>query len=259
MIMKLKDYFTAGNIVCGCISVFLVIEGQKSPTPQLYVDWAAYFIMFGWVFDFLDGHVARLTKQFNKFGAEFDNIADLINYSVAPAFVIFGQYIIFDSSLQGKIIAGVLALFPPIFGAIRIARFNIKRIEYPGVWFGLPRPASAFLIINLFGLSLFKSHPEIGYFFIPFMSYSNLSLYPFVGHHKRKFNKWWIMSIAFIMINVTVVFVLHLLNIVHIFYETTFLWFLSYYLTYPVLIPKDEKVKLKEFVKNWLKEEKELL
>ena len=153
MIMKLKDYFTAGNIVCGGISIFLVIEGVKSGSPkttELFFNWAAYFIMFGWIFDVLDGVVARLTKQFNKFGAEFDNIADLVNYSIAPTALIYGWYSYLQPNLTGKIIAGILALLPPVFGSIRIARFNIKRIEYPGIWFGMPRPASAFLLVNLY-------------------------------------------------------------------------------------------------------------
>lgn len=259
MIMKLKDYFTAGNIVCGGISTFLVIEAQKSVTPVVLLQWAAYFIMFGWVFDVLDGVVARLTKQFNKFGSEFDNIADLINYSVAPGALIYGNYILIDSSLKGKIVAGVLALLPALFGAIRIARFNIKRIEYPGIWFGLPRPASAFLLINIFGLSVFPKFPEIGYVLIPLFSFLNLSLTPFVGHHKRKLNKWWFLSIAGIAGMIVTFWILHLFTSVHYFFEVTYFWFMMYFVAYPILVPKEEKVKIKEFLKEWKREESEML
>ena len=268
MIMKLKDYFTAGNIVCGGISTFLVIEGLRqgsdissvnAKTTMLYFNWAAYFIMFGWVFDVLDGVVARLTKQFNKFGAEFDNIADLVNYSIAPSALIYGWYSFLNPTLQGKIIGAVLALMPPVFGSIRIARFNIKRIEYPGIWFGLPRPASAFLLVNLFGLGIFTKMPEIGYFVIPLVSFMNLAVFPFVGHHKRAVPKSWIFVLILVTIIIFGSWLLSLFTDINYFFEVTFTFFAAYFLTYPILVPKEEKKKIQEFLANWKKEEQELL
>lgn len=262
MIMKLKDYFTAGNIVCGGISTFLVIEAVKQGSldkSEIYLHWAAYFIMIGWIFDILDGVVARLTKQFNKFGAEFDNIADLVNYSIAPSPLIYAWYSMIDPSLKGKIIAGILALMPPIFGSIRIARFNIKRIEYPGIWFGLPRPASAFLIVNLFGLSFFKDFPQIGYLVIPFISILNVAVFPFVGHHNRKIPKSWIIVVSMVFITGFGSWLLSLFTDFNHFFDLTFFFFSLYFLTYPVLVPKDEKAKIQEFLKKWKAEEQELL
>ncbi len=262
MIMKLKDYFTAGNIVCGGISTFLVIEGLRQGNADItksYFNWAAYFIMFGWIFDVLDGVVARLTKQFNKFGAEFDNIADLVNYSIAPSALIYGWYSFLDPTLKGKIIGAILALMPPVFGSIRIARFNIKRIEYPGIWFGLPRPASAFLIVNLFGLSFFTKIPEIGYLVIPLISVMNVAVFPFVGHHNRKIPKSWIIVVSLVTVIIVGSWLLSLFTSFNHFFDITFLFFSSYFLTYPVLVPKEEKVKIQEFLANWKAEEQELL
>jgi len=263
MLMKLKDYFTAGNIVCGGISTFLVIEGVQLPQAEtlVYLNWAAYFIMFGWIFDVLDGVVARLTKQFNKFGSEFDNIADLVNYSVAPSALIYAWYgFIIDPTLKGKIIAGVLALMPAVMGSIRIARFNIKRIEYPGIWFGLPRPASAFLIVNLFGLRVFNSYPQIGYLVIPLLAYLNVGLVPFIGHHKRKMNKYWIIVMVGAAVIIISSWLISLFTDFKYFFETTYLFFGAYaILAYPVLTSKEEKRKIKEFLINWKKEESEEL
>jgi phosphatidylserine synthase len=215
--------------------------------------------MFGWVFDVLDGVVARLTKQFNKFGAEFDNIADLVNYSIAPSALIYGWFSFLDPTLKGKIIGAILALMPAVFGSIRIARFNIKRIEYPGIWFGLPRPASAFLIVNLFGLSFFTKVPEIGYVLIPFISFMNLAVFPFVGHHKRKIPKSWFIVVGLVAAIIVSSFLISLFTDFKHFFDITFFFFSLYFITYPVLVPKDEKVKIREFLANWKREEQELL
>ncbi len=262
MLMKLKDYFTAGNIVCGGISTFLVVEGVSTGNTAdtiNYLNWAAYFIMFGWMFDVLDGVVARLTKQFNKFGSEFDNIADLVNYSIAPSALIYAWYaFVYDNSLKGKIIAGILALLPALMGSIRIARFNIKRIEYPGIWFGLPRPASAFLLINLFGLKFF--HPYMGYVIIPVISLLNVALVPFIGHHKRKVPKSWIIvlsSVAVIIIGSWFIDVFT--SVDGIFFEVTYFFFSMYFICYLWLTTKEERKDIREFLKQWKAEENELL
>lgn len=259
MIMKLKDYFTAGNIICGVISTFLVIEAQHHPDTALtWLNWAGYFILFGWVFDVLDGKVARWTNCFNKFGAEFDNIADLVNYSIVPAFLIYGYYTYYDPTLKGKIIAGVLAMFPPLFGSIRIARFNIKRIEYPGIWFGLPRPTSAFLIVCLFGLKIFQEAPEIGYFFIPFFSILNLLLFPMLGHHGTSVPKSWKFFLIYIVtIPIVISFGLHLFTSFKIFFEVTFFWMLMYIIAFPILTTDEKKEDIKAFLKQWRSEEEQ--
>ncbi len=260
MIMKLKDYFTAGNIVCGVISTILVIEAQHQPPEQtlIWLNWAGYFILFGWVFDVLDGRVARWTKCFNKFGAEFDNIADLVNYSIVPAFLIYGYYSYMDHSLKGKIIATVLAMFPPLFGSIRIARFNIKRIEYPGIWFGVPRPTSAFLIVCLFGLRIFKEVPEIGYFFIPLFATLNLMLFPMLGHHGKPVPKIWKLFLIYVVtIPIVITFLLHLFTSFQFFFEVTFFWMLMYIIAYPILTPDERKEDIKKFLKQWRSEEEQ--
>lgn len=130
----LPNFFTAASIFTGFYSISLALENH-------YVS-AAWFIFLALIFDGLDGRVARLTNTTSHFGVEFDSLADVVAFGVAPALLLY----LYVGHEYGRIGIVVSALFI-IFGAVRLARFNVTtaRIE-PSVFIGLPIPTAAIMV-----------------------------------------------------------------------------------------------------------------
>jgi CDP-diacylglycerol--serine O-phosphatidyltransferase len=136
----LPSLFTSANAFCGFLSIILIFEGRY---PQ-----AAIFILIAILTDSLDGKLARLTKTTSKFGIEFDSLADLTSFGIAPALLAY----------KGMALAGTKGLNEPgwiitflffICGALRLARFNIQPQEKgEGNFTGLPIPAAAGVIAS---------------------------------------------------------------------------------------------------------------
>ena len=76
----IPSLFTTGNLICGFFSVISTFNGHY---------WqAAIFILLAHLLDGVDGYVARLTKTTSQFGIEFDSLADLVSFGVAPAVLV---------------------------------------------------------------------------------------------------------------------------------------------------------------------------
>ncbi len=100
---------------------------------------AAWLILLALVFDGLDGRIARLTKTTSKFGLEFDSLADIVSFGVAPAMLLY-QYCGFEFGRFGMVVSGLYV----VFGAIRLARFNVTTMHIePTVFIGVPIPTAA--------------------------------------------------------------------------------------------------------------------
>jgi CDP-diacylglycerol---serine O-phosphatidyltransferase len=134
IVYLLPNFFTAASIFTGFYSISLALVGSFQS--------AAWFIFLALVFDGLDGRVARMTNTASHFGVEFDSLADIIAFGVAPALLLY----LYVGEAYGRIGIMVSALFI-IFGAVRLARFNVttSRIE-PSVFIGLPIPTAAIMI-----------------------------------------------------------------------------------------------------------------
>lgn len=236
MLLRFKDIFTIGTIVCGFLVLVLASIGNML--------WASLMILFGFFLDAFDGFYSRLTKTGNKFGAEFDRIADLIIYSMAPGILLFFVYRDYDIFL-----AGLIGLLPLIFGSIRLARFNLKRIEYPGYWIGFPRPASALAIVGFINSHLFLNFNLMvfGFFFVLLLSIANISLIPYISHHERKFSTLQkaILFGIIILLLVSVVF--------DFVWDYLFLLGLLYIISPWTLMPRKDRNKVKIFIEKWRK------
>lgn len=131
LIYILPNLFTAASCFCGVVSII-------SSFNHNYKN-ALFYIFLALIFDGLDGRVARLTKTTSKFGVEFDSLSDLVAFGVAPAvffYIVLGQE-------YGKF-GTLCACFFVVFGAIRLARFNVTTGTYePSVFIGLPIPTAA--------------------------------------------------------------------------------------------------------------------
>lgn len=130
------NLFTAASIFLGILSVISASKGNFEK--------AAWLIILSTIFDALDGRVARMTKTTSKFGGEFDSLADVIAFGVAPAFLLYFSH----GFAYGKLGVLVVALYV-IFGAIRLARFNVISSETEAnVFIGLPIPAAALFVVS---------------------------------------------------------------------------------------------------------------
>ena len=105
---------------------------------------AAWFILISAIFDALDGKVARLTGTTSQFGVEYDSLADIVSFGVAPGLLMYSW------ALQpfGKF--GWLAAFLYVVcGALRLARFNVQVNTVESRRFvGLPIPAAAGMVAS---------------------------------------------------------------------------------------------------------------
>ena len=111
---------------------------------------AIAYIILSLIFDGLDGRVARLTQTTSKFGVEFDSLADIVAFGVAPA-VLFYFVIGRDYGQVGTLISALYV----IFGAVRLARFNVTTGTYdPSVFIGLPIPMAAITLAVWIGIYL---------------------------------------------------------------------------------------------------------
>jgi CDP-diacylglycerol--serine O-phosphatidyltransferase len=144
-IYLLPSLFTAGTLVCGYVAILSTLRGD--------FDDAAKAIGYAVLFDALDGRIARLTNSTSDFGREFDSLADVISFGVAPAFLAFAwgvrpiQDILGTQLVQHLRQAGWVVTFAfVICGAARLARFNIHSLR-PATdrrhFVGLPIPGGA--------------------------------------------------------------------------------------------------------------------
>jgi len=128
----LPSLLTMGNMFCGYLCVLYAIRGE--------FDVAAPLIGVAVVLDMLDGRIARMTGTATPFGVEFDSLADVISFGIAPAVLTFMW------GLQPLDRLGWAAGF--IFlsaAAIRLARFNIQSVKSTDKrhFVGMPSPAAA--------------------------------------------------------------------------------------------------------------------
>jgi len=127
----LPNIFTSLNIFCGFYAIVAAIDGHFVA--------AAWVIIIAAVFDGLDGKIARATNTTSKFGVEYDSLADLISFGMAPGLVVF----LWALKPLGRIgwLAGFLFM---VCGALRLARFNTQTGTVSKNYFiGLPIPAAA--------------------------------------------------------------------------------------------------------------------
>ena len=112
---------------------------------QNHFETASISIFIAMIFDTLDGRVARLTGSSSEFGAEYDSLADMVSFGVAPALLV---YLWSLSSLDRL---GWLASFIYVAcTALRLARFNTKQVTSDKQYFqGLPCPAAAAVLTSM--------------------------------------------------------------------------------------------------------------
>src|SRR5216110_714120 len=171
-IYLLPNLMTAGNLFCGFTATLKILEGAllQTTNADLAADRfheAIWFVLGAFVFDFLDGRIARLGGHESPFGREFDSLADIVSFGVAPALMVY-RVVLQEFPRACWIIAFVYLAG----GALRLARFNTASANHErestsngGKNFtGFPIPAAAGLIasITLFLLWLAEGEHHLG-------------------------------------------------------------------------------------------------
>jgi len=130
----LPNLVTTGSLFAGFYGIVATMNGNYSL--------AAWFILISAIFDALDGKVARLTGTTSRFGVEYDSLADLVAFGVAPGLLMYAWAL----KPFGKL--GWLAAFLYVVcGALRLARFNVQVDTVESKRFvGLPIPAAAWMV-----------------------------------------------------------------------------------------------------------------
>jgi len=111
---------------------------------------ALFFILLACIFDLFDGRVARMGGVESPFGREFDSLADLISFGVAPAFLVHRVVLrTFLETIPSG--AGFIASIYLLCGAFRLARFNCLATHSGGgkEFLGFPIPSAAGLVASL--------------------------------------------------------------------------------------------------------------
>ena len=135
-IFLLPALLTIGNLFFGFYSLILTLD-QRYPE-------AAYAVFVAMIMDMLDGRVARLVKATSQFGVEFDSLADVVSFCVAPAFLLYAFAL---ADMPRAAWFGTALLL--ICGALRLARFNVQTGTVDKRFFvGLPTPAGAALVVS---------------------------------------------------------------------------------------------------------------
>ncbi len=154
---KLKIYFlpnllTAGNLFCGFVALTKIVEADPAnPQYFLQIKLALAFILLACIFDLLDGRVARMGGVESPFGREFDSLADLVSFGIAPAFLV--QRIVLADVFSGhRQIGWFIASIYLLCGAFRLARFNVLSAHASSGskdFLGFPIPSAAGLVASL--------------------------------------------------------------------------------------------------------------
>jgi CDP-diacylglycerol---serine O-phosphatidyltransferase len=155
---KLRIYFlpnmlTAGNLFCGFVALTKIVEADPLSLDYfMQIKWALAFILAACIFDLLDGRVARMGGVESPFGREFDSLADLISFGVAPAFLV-QRVVLKDVFVARPEIGWFIASIYLLCGAFRLARFNCLSImaDTKGNkdFLGFPIPSAAGLVASL--------------------------------------------------------------------------------------------------------------
>lgn len=147
---QIPNLITACNLICGCLALMQIAEGE--------LIYASLFVLGGAFFDFFDGMAARLLKVSSPIGAELDSLADVVTFGLVPAFLAFSLIKIENSYQWLPYVALIIA----VFSAFRLAKFNVDERQ-TNSFIGLPTPANALFWISI---PLMTWQMENGYSFI---------------------------------------------------------------------------------------------
>jgi len=161
-IYLLPNLMTAGNLLCGFLAILTIFQGMQAEdmlAAKPFYQKAMLYIFGSCLFDLLDGRLARLGGQESPFGQEFDSLADMVSFGLAPAMLV-SRAVLADLQLPESFdptgtrengLTWAIAFIYLLCGGIRLARFNcLARIgATSGDFRGIPIPMAAGFVASL--------------------------------------------------------------------------------------------------------------
>lgn len=158
----LPNLFTAGNLVCGFFAILTIFEGINQADSDAvaafsYYQNATFLIFAACLFDLFDGRIARMRGQDGPFGREFDSLADIVSFGIAPALLVAKAVLFQLSPPEVGWGIGILYL---LCAALRLARFNCmaaapRKEGQSSDFVGLPVPMAAGAVVSTMYLVMY--------------------------------------------------------------------------------------------------------
>jgi CDP-diacylglycerol--serine O-phosphatidyltransferase len=153
----LPNLLTAANLACGFFALTWIFKYQTGEDFEP-IKTAIRLILVAFAADLFDGRLARWAHKESKFGREFDSLADIVSFGVAPAFLIYR--IVLQEFEPGWMVAAIYL----VCGGIRLARFNVLSTR-PGSsdgreFVGFPIPSAAALVVSVTMLMMWMTGHE---------------------------------------------------------------------------------------------------
>jgi CDP-diacylglycerol--serine O-phosphatidyltransferase len=143
-IYLLPNLFTTAALFCGFYAIIAALRGRFEA--------ASVAIFIAMVLDGLDGRVARMTHTESEFGAQYDSMADLVSFGLAPALIMY-EWALGSMAGMGPFMSKLgwlAAFFYTVMTALRLARFNVQLGHTDKRYFiGLPSPSSAAIVAGM--------------------------------------------------------------------------------------------------------------
>lgn len=174
-IYLLPNLLTSGTLFGGFYSIIACFDGK--------FEIAAVAIIISGFIDALDGRVARLTNTTSRFGGEYDSLADMVAFGLAPGILIF-TWALRDFGRYGWLAAFLFV----VCGALRLARFNVQITSIEKKHFkGLPTPLAAGLVATTVLMFFYLGEEQISkhitvlvlIYLLAFLMVSNVKYYSF--------------------------------------------------------------------------------
>ncbi len=203
---NIPNAITSLNLLCGCLACIAAFHCYDTMCGTGFkgYEWAFIFIGLAAVADFCDGLAARLLHAVSNIGAELDSLADLVSFGLAPALVLYNMML-----GQGAGHWALIALLLPVFGALRLARFNVDTNQST-TFTGLPIPANAIFWIGFTSWYAIHSLPLwavlILIIALSWLMVCNLRMFSLKMHNLASLKQNWaqylqvIASVAFVVL-----------------------------------------------------------
>ncbi len=199
---NIPNAITCCNLLCGVLaSVASFSTFDQVGVCGLQGYQAAFaLIALGAVFDFFDGFVARLIGASSPLGKELDSLSDSVSFGLAPALVLYNMMHLAN---PGSVLC-FGALIIPVFGALRLAKFNVDTTQTT-TFRGLPIPSNAIFWIGF--TSWYATHHTVSQWFVlalalvlSLLMVCNLRMFSLKLHSlsvKKSFRQW-LLAVAFV-------------------------------------------------------------
>lgn len=225
IIKQIPNTITMLNLSAGFAAIIMALDMN-------FIQFAPWLIFLAAIFDFLDGFAARALNAYSKIGKQLDSLADIVSFGVAPGILAFQiMKIALHCNSWETLFVGVnnfdwayiaIAVFIPVFSAIRLAKFNIDDRQTSS-FIGLPTPASAILIASIAYVVLNSHNLEVMnfvlnknflfalYIFDAVLMVSSLKMFSF-KLKSYAFKQSWLQYI-FLILSVAILFWLKMLGL----------------------------------------------